>query len=89
MCSTPNFVTDLNFHDIIQFQVRFSGCRRKFLVHDSLPGHAIFVHGSSMFECMLQRSPHLVACSRFRLLGRFRLRRVPLDANKLKKMGMA
>ena len=33
--------------------------------------------------------PHLVARSRFRFLGRFWLRRVPLNANELEKMGLA
>ena len=58
-------------------------------MHDSLLGNAIFVRGSSLFERLLQRCPHLVARSRFHLLGRFWLRRVPLDANKLEKMGLA
>ena len=57
-------------------------------MHDSLLGNAIFVRGSSLFECLLQRCPHLVARSRFRFLGRFWLRRVPLDANKLEEMGL-
>ena len=30
-----------------------------------------------------------MARSRFRLLGRFRLRRVPLDANQFEEMGLA
>ena len=30
-----------------------------------------------------------MARSRFRLLGRFRIRRVPLDANQFKEMGLA
>ena len=33
--------------------------------------------------------PDLVARSRFRLLGRFWLRRVPLDANQFEEMGLA
>jgi hypothetical protein len=38
---------------------------------------------------LLQRLSHLVARRRFRLLGRFWLRRVPLDANQFEEMGMA
>ena len=59
----------------------------QFLVHDSLLGNAIFIRGSSLFERLLRHFTWWRAVVRF--LGRFWLRRVPLDANKLEKMGLA
>ena len=55
-------------------------------MHDSLLGNAIFVRGSSLFERTVAAVPPLGGRAvDFVFLGRFWLRRVPLDANKLEK----
>ncbi len=58
-------------------------------MHDPLLGYAIFVCGTSLFKLMLQRCPDLVACRRFRLFDRLRPRRIPINENEFKNLGLA
>ena len=58
-------------------------------MHDSLLSHAILVCGASVFQCLLQRRPHVVARCRLRLFSGIRAGRFPFHANQFQKLGLA